>query len=118
MRLTGLLNSDYSPKELADEIGFTRRQVYRVYLPLGCPHSKDEKGHVFINGYQFRDWYCSTFKKPELGNDETACLACKRVVPLVNPTERQKGNYRFWASTCPYCGHQVSKAISNRRNND
>jgi hypothetical protein len=39
------LNMAYTPAELAKEIGFTRRQVYRVYEPLGCPFERDETGH-------------------------------------------------------------------------
>ena len=49
-RLVRLLNMLYSPSELANEIGFTKRQVYRVYIPLGCPHEKDSKGRNWING--------------------------------------------------------------------
>lgn len=52
-RLAGLLDMLYTPVELAMEIGFTRRQVYRAYLPLGCPNERDEAKHVFINGHAF-----------------------------------------------------------------
>ena len=41
-RLVRLLNMLYKPSELAEEIGFTVRQIYRVYIPAGCPCIKDE----------------------------------------------------------------------------
>jgi len=46
MRLEKLLDMLYKPRELAEEIGFTQRQVYRAYLPAGCPHDKDDRRHI------------------------------------------------------------------------
>jgi hypothetical protein len=63
MRLGKLLNMLYKPSELAEEIGFTNRQFYRVYIPLGCPHIRDQRKHIWINGCEFADWYEATFPK-------------------------------------------------------
>jgi len=60
MRLIKLLDMLYKPSELAEEVGFTRRQVYRVYIPSGCPHTRDEKRYIWINGKAFREWYEET----------------------------------------------------------
>ncbi len=40
-RLKRLLDMMYSPKELSEEIGVNKEQIYRVYVPLGCPHERD-----------------------------------------------------------------------------
>ena len=37
LRLEKLLDMLYMPSELAEEVGFNRRQVYRVYIHFGCP---------------------------------------------------------------------------------
>ena len=48
-----LLDMLYTPKELANEIGINVRQVYKVYIPAGCPHERDEHRHIWINGKAF-----------------------------------------------------------------
>jgi DNA-directed RNA polymerase subunit RPC12/RpoP len=117
-KLAGLLDMLYTPVELAMEIGFTRRQVYRAYLPLGCPNERDEAKHVFINGHAFREWYTKTYRKLELAENEAYCLSCKKVVLIIIAEKMQKGNYRYWSANCPNCGGKISKAISNRRLHD
>lgn len=117
-KLAGLLDMLYTPAELAMAIGFTRRQVYRAYLPLGCPCVRDDANHVFINGHTFRDWYKETYKKLKLTENEVYCLSCKNAVPLINPVKMQSGNYQYWSADCPDCGKKISKAITNRRGND
>lgn len=117
-KLAGLLDMLYTPSELAMAIGFTRRQVYRAYLPLGCPCVRDDTNHVFINGHVFRDWYKENFKKLKLKETEVYCLSCKNAVPLINPVKMQSGNYKYWLADCPNCGKKISKAITNRREND
>ena len=63
LRLPTLLDMLYTPSELASEVGFTVRQVYRVYVPMGCPVIRDNKGRLFINGKLFSQWYFSQYKK-------------------------------------------------------
>ncbi|SRR5258706_8283353 len=111
-KLPGLLDMLYTPSELADSVGFTRRQVYRAYLPLSCPHERDEAGHVFINGQQFKLWYQDTYKKLKLNEDEGFCLACKCAVKLLKPISKQRGNYQYWEATCPNCNRRLAKAIT------
>jgi len=116
--LSALLDMLYTPSEIAETIGITRRQVYRVYLPMGCPSAKDETGHVFIHGKSFRSWYEETYRKEKLKADEVYCLSCKYVVNLVDPVEMTKGRYRYWLAACPNCGKNLSKAITNRKTSD
>ena len=70
MRLTKLLDMMYKPSEIAEIIEFERRQFYRVYIPAGCPHQKDGKGYLWINGKGFREWYEATYPRVTLGKDE------------------------------------------------
>ena len=69
-RLAKLMNMMYSPSELADEVGFERRQVYRVYIPLGCPHDRDKHNRIWINGIDFRNWVMDLYRKKELSIKE------------------------------------------------
>ena len=63
-----LLDMLYTPKELAEEIGINVRQVYKVYIPAGCPNERDDYRHIWINGRAFQEWVEKTYKKIELGN--------------------------------------------------
>ena len=63
-----LLNMLYTPRELSEEIGVSKQQIYRVYIPLGCPHSKDHIGHILINGRDFRAWVIDLYKKKKLND--------------------------------------------------
>ena len=63
-RLAKLFDMWYRPSELAKEIGFNVRQVYRAYIPLGLPHDRDDNtDHIFINGLAFRKWYLEVYKR-------------------------------------------------------
>jgi hypothetical protein len=55
--LKRLLDMLYKPRELAQELGINIDQVYLVYIPLGCPHRRDGKRYIEINGKEFREWY-------------------------------------------------------------
>lgn len=114
-RLRRLLNMMYRPSELAEEIGFNQDQVYMVYIPLGCPHERDEHNHIFINGIDFRDWYLERYKKRKLGKDQTFCVSCKRVVKLVDPVKQQDGYLIYYISNCPDCGKRTAKIVENKK---
>lgn len=109
-RLGRLLDMLYTPRELAEEIGFTVKQIYKAYLPLDCPSEKDATGHRWINGKAFREWFNQTYPKVTVAEDETFCQTCKRAVPMVNPVKHQT-KYRtkrvlYALSDCPYCGRR------------
>lgn len=114
-RLQGLLNMAYTPVELAKEIGFTRRQVYRVYEPLGCPFERDETGHIWINGVAFREWIHRTYPKTNLAENETFCLTCKQGVEIINPYKETKGGLTYLVSYCPHCGRKLTRITEKHR---
>lgn len=109
MHLEKLLDMLYKPSELAEEVGFTRRQIYRVYVPAGCPHKRDEHNFIWINGKEFREWYEETYPRVSLASDETFCLTCKKPVNIINPKREKKGRLHYLISYCPNCGRKLAR---------
>ncbi len=110
MRLLKLLDMEYTPAELADEIGFRRRQIYRVYRKLpDFPCRVDDAKHLWINGAAFRDWYRYSYPKIILGKNEVYCLTCRSGVEMVNPTRHVKNGLSRLVSYCSQCGRKVVK---------
>ena len=115
-RLKKLLNMMYKPSEIADEISFELRQIYRVYIPLGLPHEKDENGRIWINGWQFRDWAINTYKKPVIGNNEAYCLTCKKPIEINNPEWNEKEGLFYLICYCPVCGRKIARIVDRKVN--
>jgi hypothetical protein len=116
-RLRKLLNMMYRPSELAEEIGFDVRQVYRVYIPNSCPHERDQRRHIWINGKEFRAWIESTYKKRKLKPDQGYCRTCDKGVKLTNLELKttKNGDTDYLIGNCPYCGRRVPRIVENRR---
>ncbi len=115
LRLNGLLDMLYTPDELAIEIGFNQEQVYRAYVPLGCPHEREGRNHILINGKRFSAWYKKLYAKKVLHQDEIFCMTCKKPVKIVTPEIIQKVKLTYLVSNCPNCGRRTSKIIKNCR---
>ena len=113
-RLQNLFDMMYRPSELANEIGITKRQFYRVYLPLGLPHEKDHRNHVWINGCVFREWVLDYYQEVKLKENEIFCLTCKRSVEIVNPTQYEKSGLIYLICDCPICGRKTSKILERK----
>ena len=112
-RLQYLLEMEYSTTELAAEIGFSRRQIYRVYMKIpNFPHRRDRSGRIWINGKDFADWYHQTYPKISLGPDETYCLTCRTGVEIMNPTCVLKNSLVLQESFCPNCGRKLARIIN------
>lgn len=114
MRLGKLLDMFYRPSELAQEIGFSYRQIGRVYLPLGCPCDR-APGQIWINGRAFAEWYEATYPKQTLLQDEAFCLTCKKSVKMSEPVKRKKGRLYYWVCKCPACGRRISRIIDREK---
>lgn len=117
-RLKSLLDMMYTPRELAEEIGFSHRQIYRVYIPLGCPHQRDENDHIWINGWEFRSWYESVYPKVTLKENEAYCMTCRRAVEIVDPEERRGSFFVYLVSDCPHCGRTLARITRNDRGDE
>lgn len=115
MRLGKLLDMLYTCSELAAEIGFTVRQMYRVYVPLGCPVSRDARQRLWINGVVFADWYESTYPKQTLLEDEAFCLTCKKAVKISGPVKQVKGRLSYWVCKCSGCGRKLARIIDKEK---
>lgn len=113
MQMYGLLDMLYSPRELAREVGFTQRQVYRVYLPAGCPHERDTMRRLWLNGKAFREWYEVTYPRAELKDNEAFCLSCRKAVSMGARARKAKGQFIYWLASCPNCGRRLAKIIAN-----
>lgn len=109
LRLSSLLDMMYRPSELAEEIGFEVRQVYRVYVPAGCPHERDQSNHIWINGKAFRTWALEAYRKRKLAADEAFCLTCKRPVKIVEPEYFERKGLKYLTYSCPNCGRKLAK---------
>jgi hypothetical protein len=114
-RLAKLLNMMYRPSELASEIGFNVRQVYRVYIPLGLPHERDERNHIWIHGVTFREWVKDVYKKRKLNNDQAFCLTCKRAVKMKDKIRIEKGRLVYYLCDCPHCGRKLARILNKKR---
>lgn len=114
-RLKGLLDMWYSPSELSEEIGFDKNQVYRVYLPLGCPHERDQYKRVLINGKLFAHWYMEQYQRAKVGDQETFCKTCRKAVPILHGEKHKKGALTYVLSICPFCGRRLTKIIDCSR---
>jgi hypothetical protein len=111
MRLGKLLDMLYMPSELAAQIGFTVRQVYRVYVPFGCPCSRDSENRLWINGKVFAEWYEATYPKPTLQADEAFCLTCKKPVLMKNTVKSKKGRLSYLVGNCFHCGRKIARIL-------
>lgn len=117
-RLRKLFDMMYRPGELAEEIGFDVRLVYQVYVPNGCPHERDKKNHIWINGKAFQAWIESTYIKRRLNPDQGYCRTCDKGVKLVNPVLKttKLGDTDYIIGDCPYCGRRgIPRIVRNRR---
>ncbi|MCD4751632.1 MAG: hypothetical protein K8R40_01035 [Anaerolineaceae bacterium] len=114
-RLKRLLNMWYKPSELAEEIGMPVNHIYRVYIPLGCSHERDEMRHIWINGQEFRDWYIETYKKTKGTPGQAHCHTCKKSVHAINTETKQtpKGLV-YEVGYCPNCGRRISRIITQK----
>ncbi len=114
-KLKGLFNMLYSPKEFADEIGIKIDRVYDVFVPLGCPHERDVRNHILINGKDFAAWYSKVYLKISLKQDETFCLTCKKGVKIIQPKEVMKRGVIYLSSICPNCGRGLARIVTSKR---
>lgn len=113
-KLRKLVDMKYKPSELADELDIEVDWIYKIYVPLGCPHEKESRRHIWIIGTEFREWYLKTYRKHQIAENEAYCVSCKKPVPLVDPVENNKNGMTYLLSKCPHCGKTVAKIIHQK----
>ena len=114
-RLKGLFDMLYSPGELAEELGINQDQIYRVYLPLGCPYIKEDRRHYQINGKDFKKWYLANYQKAVVNENQSFCKTCKKPVMIVDPINIKSNGLEYIISKCPNCGRKLSKIIDCKK---
>jgi hypothetical protein len=114
-RLKRLLDMQYTPKELAEELGITIDQIYRVYVPLGCLHERDIHKRIQINGRVFANWYETSYKKALVDDSQSFCKTCKKAVQIIQGEKKTKGRLTFILSICPICGRKLTKILNCSR---
>jgi hypothetical protein len=117
-KLGRLLWMQYKPSEVAAEIGVSAHTITHVYIPAGCPHTKDESGRIWIVGTEFAAWAVQTSDRhhPGMDADQAYCLHCKRAVKMIDPTVRWANRYiQLMAGTCAECGGKVNRASKHQQ---
>lgn len=118
VKLERLIDFDYTPAEIAGEIGVTSDRIYRVYLPAGAPFRKDEHDQIRILGPAFKEWVYTCIGKAKrekhaLGPDEAWCLKCNQVTRILQPGRKEINRYRaLIQGLCEHCGTRVNRAIA------
>src|SRR3972149_7050825 len=117
IRLSRLLNMYYRPTEIAELLDVHVDTVRRTYLAAGCPHKRDNNGHIWIIGTAFREWAEDVIAKRErrtnepMDNDEAWCFKCNMRVKIIGPRTLAVNRYiEIIQSVCPHCGTKVNRA--------
>ncbi len=114
-KLRKLLHMKYRPSELAEEIAVNIEWIYKIYIPLGCPHERDDKEYIWIVGAEFCEWYLEMYRTQKLAANEGYCVSCKRPVAIVDPEKHNKDGLIYLLSQCPDCGKTVAKILHQKR---
>ncbi len=113
IRAAGLLEMLYSPIELAEDLSVPARTV-REWIKNGMPFERDRRGHMWVNGMEFRRWVEETRTvRPrfQLGEDEAFCLRCRRRVKFSDPVVSDSSSALLLTGKCPFCGGTVNRGV-------
>lgn len=110
-RLSRLLRMEYRVRELAKEVGCSRKAVHAA-VRAGCPCRLDEAEQVWVVGSAFASWYAEQLAagRQPLEAGQAYCLHCRAVVPFV-PVERKvlSNGTEVRSGLCPECGTRVNR---------
>jgi len=95
LKMERLLNMQYKPSEIAEELGISTKTIYSSYIPAGLPHQRDDAGNFWIVGTAFRDWAMAVLQtnkhvKKVIGDNEAYCVGCRAVREFSRITKRRK----------------------------
>lgn len=113
VKASGLLPMLYTVHELAKELDAVERTL-RDWLANGAPHSKDAKGHIWIQGTDFSKWVAKTRrpiqKHRKMKDNEGYCMHCRNTVEMLNiHTRHMRGKLTMTRGTCAHCGHPIHR---------
>ena len=120
IRLGRLLDMEYKPAEIADELGISADTIRRNYLRNGCPHRRESSGAIWIHGKSFAAWAMeinelNKRKSFVLSDSQTWCVRCNHVVEMVDMHERRiKKNLIMIYGKCSVCGGKVNRLKSGK----
>lgn len=111
-----LLDMEYKPSEVAEELGATKEQVLRL-ISAGAPARVDGSGRYWVHGDTFVKWLQDAAPKNakakhDISEKECWCVKCKKVVTYKET--KRKGNVIF--GRCPD-GHKVARFFSMKGKN-
>jgi hypothetical protein len=113
---SGLLEMEYSPKEIANGVGVSTQTV-REWLKNGAPHRKDQHKRLWIVGSELMKWIEENrkHKSPyKMADNEAFCLHCRKPVTLVNPNKVPIKNRLYHIrGLCPECGNTINRGGCN-----
>lgn len=118
--LKRLLDMQYKPSEIAQEVGLTVDTIYRSHIPAGAPSETDKNGNMWINGKAYRQWVESfatviTRKEP-MPDNHGYCFTCKEVREIQNPKVKPfKRDVEIVKGKCPVCGKSIARFVSTRK---
>lgn len=112
VKAPGLLCMLYTVSELSTLLRVPDRTL-RDWLSMGAPHTRDARGHLWINGIEFATWIKSQ-RKPQrtrkLERNQAYCLRCNQVVEMIDPKVfRIKGKLVHVRGKCPVCGCTINR---------
>jgi hypothetical protein len=109
-RTPGLLPMLYKLHELAEDLGVPYRTLWE-WLKFGLLHQTDARGHIWINGEDFKQGVTSNRKKPRvrLAAREARCMSCGPVKLLDPERIPAQGKLYYQRGKCPNCGSDVSR---------
>ncbi len=105
-----LLHMEYTPTELAKEIGCTRGAIDRA-IAAGCPTWRNGKV-VYIVGNVFAKWYRELPKKLKikLKPNEVYCLRCKKARKFtIDSVRHNSPGVELVQGKCSVCGAIVNR---------
>ena len=110
-RLGRLLEMQYRPRELAEELGVHPDTVRRGWLRAGAPHMRDEDGAVWLVGTEVAAWLEAIAARPKvvLGPGEAYCLHCQAGVAMVDGEREATGAAVLVRGRCGRCGGLVAR---------
>ena len=116
-KLERLLDMEYTPAEMAEELDMDKKQVWRMITEKGAPARQAANNRYWIHGLTFAKWVnsfveASRVKPPKMAANEFFCVTCRKRV-IVPPdsigVDKESAIFLLFSSSCPSCGKAVRK---------